>query len=172
MDTQNSRGNATTEVTPHECGKEGDAKHYYDISQDSNTQLEIWRPVQHHEDEIEVSNLGRVAAVAIDPETGETMRTIIKPDANPCGYFYFMEPAGKPIRHYLFVHEEVAAAFTPPVNEVGVLHLDGNKENNHASNLIWTNDIEERDYFDCGCSEQEMEEFSAHIRERSKRDGH
>jgi hypothetical protein len=136
-----------------------------------NKEQEIWRPVLHHEDDIEVSNHGRIAAVTVNPKTGETLRTIITPFENPCGYLCFIAPAGKSFRSLLYVHELAGWTYTPPFNEVGVRHIDGNIQNNHTSNLECTNEVEERDLYDCGCSKDELEEFGAVIKELSYGNG-
>lgn len=60
--------------------------------------------------------------------------SVIKPIVNGEGYLLFN--AGRKIK--LTVHREVARLFVPnPCNLPVVNHKDGNKQNNHYSNLEW-----------------------------------
>ena len=61
--------------------------------------------------------------------------TIKVPKTNTDGYFCLrVKPCGKIYK----VHRIVAMAFIPnPENKPQVNHIDGNKQNNHISNLEW-----------------------------------
>ena len=61
----------------------------------------------------------------------------IKPQKNNCGYLRVQLCRGKENPRF-FVHRMVAELYIPnPNNLPQVNHIDGNKLNNHASNLEW-----------------------------------
>ena len=98
---------------------------------DRQTDQEVWRPIEGTNGKYDVSNFGRVRSlkcgkVRIMPQTQQHHN-----------YRAFMIHVDhKP--QCRKVHREVALAFIPnPDNLPEVNHIDGNKENNHVSNLEW-----------------------------------
>ena len=104
---------------------------------------EIWKPVCRYEDFYEVSSLGAVRSVDrfVAHSSGVGVRPIkgkvLKPFVETQGYAKIrLHSNGKGRTHY--VHRLVCEAFHgPPAPGQEVCHFDGNKHNNHASNLRW-----------------------------------
>ena len=71
---------------------------------------------------------------------------ILKTQPNGKGYLRFsLLIDGK--RKFFFVHRAVAEKYVPnPDNKPQVNHIDGNKANNHASNLEWVTNMENRQH--------------------------
>lgn len=89
--------------------------------------MEQWKTIQNFE-EYEVSNGGRIRNTV----TG----TIRKCQVSPHGYIQVVlrNSSQTPLK----LHRVVAEAFLDnPDNLPIVMHLDGNKKNNHVSNLKW-----------------------------------
>jgi hypothetical protein len=103
--------------------------------QDTST-VEEWRPVVGMEDVYSVSSLGRIRRdkPGIATEVGH----ILCLSKNPGGYLKvsLYPGGGKKTRRYRMIHCVVAEAFLGP-RPVGfvVNHKDGQKANNHSSNL-------------------------------------
>ncbi|WLF29205.1 NUMOD4 domain-containing protein [Bacillus altitudinis] len=96
---------------------------------------EIWKPIQGFAD-YEVSNLGRVRSYKLGKNGG-----ILKPRKTnakkPYYFLYLLNDKGK--YQLVRVHRLVAFAFIPkPIGCNIVNHIDGNKLNNVATNLEWT----------------------------------
>lgn len=91
---------------------------------------EIWKYIEGTNQQYEVSNHGRVRSNRKRPK----ILTLTK---QPKGYLYAMiEVDGKPKN--CRVHRLVATHFiSNPEGLAEVNHKDGNKENNHVSNLEW-----------------------------------
>ena len=92
---------------------------------------EEWKHIDFFEGEFYVSNKGRV----INKKTGN----ILKGDISGSGYqrvqLFYHGKTKKFLRHRL-----VAIYFIPnddPINKTIVNHIDGNKHNNHYTNLEW-----------------------------------
>ena len=99
---------------------------------DRQTIKEEWRPVEGTNGKYDVSNFGRVRTNSQRPG----LLTLTK---QASGYLYAMVElsTGKPKN--CRVNRLVAQHFLPnPDNLPEVNHIDGNKENNHVSNLEWT----------------------------------
>lgn len=92
---------------------------------------EIWKHIDFFEGEFYVSNLGRV----MNRKTGN----ILKGDISGSGYqrvqLYYKGNTKKFLRHRLvalyFIYND------DPINKTIVNHIDGNKHNNHYTNLEW-----------------------------------
>lgn len=99
---------------------------------DPDPKQEVWKAIAGFEGLYEVSNFGRVRRIF---RYGRPYVTPCKPKITKDGYFentLFKDGKAKHIR----THRLVAQAFCEnPENKPEVNHIDGNKLNNHASNL-------------------------------------
>lgn len=90
---------------------------------------EIWKPVPDYP-AYEVSNFGRVKSFK------QGKQRILKPILK-YGYFYVMLYKVNKSKQ-ISVHRLVAQLFIPNLdNKPEINHIDGNKQNNHVSNLEW-----------------------------------
>jgi hypothetical protein len=99
--------------------------------------METWKSVVKVDGFIEVSNQGRVR----NPRTGRTL----KPQLNKStGYHYVViRPEGRTGRCLcLKISRLVAQAFLDESEKPYVNHKDGDKTNNHVSNLEWCTQLE------------------------------
>lgn len=102
--------------------------------------MEIWKPIKGYEGLYEISNYGRVKSLARTWVTGHNSivrskdESILAPKKDR-GYLRVgLLKNGK--RKLFSIHRLVAEHFIPnPLNKPEVNHRDGNKENNHFSNL-------------------------------------
>ena len=101
-----------------------------------------WKPVVGYEGLYEVSNYGRVKSKYTSTRITDTKNKIMKQKYDTRGYFRVnLTKNGK--QKNLLVSRLVAMAFVPnPKNLPMVGHDDDNKENNHVSNLYWTDAAE------------------------------
>jgi len=91
----------------------------------------IWKWVEGYEDLYEVSSTGELKSYR------KKAPYIMKKPIMTSGYYYITVSVEKR-RKNLSVHREVAKAFIPnPEGKREVNHIDGNKLNNHVSNLEW-----------------------------------
>lgn len=89
--------------------------------------IEVWRDIEGYEGLYRVSNMGRVRGRG----------SCIKPSKTKKGYLRVELWKGN-ARHSARIHRLVASAFVPnPHGKPDVNHIDGNKQNNRASNLEW-----------------------------------
>jgi hypothetical protein len=111
---------------------------------------EQWRNVRGHEKRYMVSNLGRVRAIY--RKRSKTLRHkdgegVMSSPINRKGYpkLSLYGDNGKRVNYE--VHALVARAFVPnPENKPCVNHIDGNKANNHVSNLEWCTWLENMEH--------------------------
>lgn len=97
---------------------------------------EIWKDAKGYEDYFQVSNLGRIFS--------KRTNKILKLNSSS-GYLSFTTRFNgrKSISKCLKVHRLVALTFIEnPDNKPDVNHIDGNKLNNHVSNLEWVTESE------------------------------
>ena len=98
---------------------------------DRETRTETWRPIADTNGKYEVSNFGRV-------RTNNQRPGLLTLTKQPKGYLYAMVTLSNGKQKNCRVHRLVALAFIPnPDGLPEVNHIDGNKENNHVSNLEW-----------------------------------
>ena len=87
-------------------------------------------PIANHEQRYSITRQGEVINLANN--------TALTPIKNPNGYLKVGLADGKGGHTQLSIHALVARHFLPnPYDHKQVNHIDGNKENNHMSNLEW-----------------------------------
>ena len=107
-----------------------------------NIEKEIWRDVLGYEGLYKVSNLGRIKRlprfVIFSNGRRRTFCEIIsKGHLNSDGY-YIINLTKNGISKHKLVHRLVAEAFLPNPNHYSVIHhIDANKTNERADNLMW-----------------------------------
>lgn len=105
------------------------SKEFLNVTIDLLTADEQWLPVPEFEQYYAVSNYGRIYSIRYGK--------LIKPGVNQTGYHH-INMRVMYSNNSKRVHRLVALAFIPnPENKPIVNHLDGNKLNNHISNLEW-----------------------------------
>lgn len=88
------------------------------------------KPIANHEQRYSITRQGEVINLANN--------TALTPIKNPNGYLKVGLADGKGGHTQLSIHVLVAKHFLPnPYDHKQVNHIDGNKENNHMSNLEW-----------------------------------
>lgn len=116
--------------------------------------METWKSIEEHEG-YEVSSYGRVKAVKRqvaykDGRVGSYPERILKTTLNHKGYqrlrLSYPRGDGKYGKMYT-IHRLVALTFVPnPENKPQVNHIDGDKLNNHVSNLEWVTNVENHEH--------------------------
>lgn len=97
--------------------------------------LEQWKPVAGYEDRYEVSNTGRVRRVKPTRQRGKGSLLTQWPDV---GGYPYVSLWHNNKRSNAKVHKLMAIAFLgEPKPNMQVNHIDGDKTNNHLSNLEW-----------------------------------
>ncbi|MDF2036578.1 NUMOD4 domain-containing protein [Cytobacillus oceanisediminis] len=93
--------------------------------------MEQWRDIEGYEGIYQVSSNGRVKRV------GNGKERILKPSSNNLGYHIVTLSANNQ-RKTQSVHRLVALHFIPnQENKKTINHVDGDKSNNHVTNLEW-----------------------------------
>lgn len=107
-------------------------------------QKEIWKNIVGFEGRYQISNFGRVKSLSRRvncPLNGHRTigERVLKLNLNTGGYkIVSLGASGNGNSTMRLVHRLVASGFIPnPNNKPCVNHLDGNKSNNHFSNLEW-----------------------------------
>lgn len=109
--------------------------------------MELWKDIEGYEGRYQVSNIGRVKSLGRfveNPIHGLIWRKekIMSPARDKGGYRQFTVCKSGSQRS-LKLHRIVGFLFVnnpDPANLPDINHNDGNKDNNAASNLSWTND--------------------------------
>lgn len=108
--------------------------------------IEEWRPITGYEESHEVSNFGNVRSIDRVIETNSRWGTRRKEKRKGRQLSSFMNKDGYPCVHIkrdrrqkeFKIHRIVALAFLgEPGEGMEVNHIDGDKTNNHVSNLEW-----------------------------------
>lgn len=107
---------------------------------------EEFRNIVGYEGLYQVSNLGNIKSLERTKTNHSKYQLvngrILKSSINHKGYVYVILYKNNKQKGYL-VHRLVAEAFIPnPENKPQVNHIDGNKLNNHVSNLEWVSQQE------------------------------
>lgn len=103
--------------------------------------IEDWKPVLNYESLYEVSTTGSIRSVARKcPTKGGKLRNVSAKTLKPVlvkGYHIVNLHKDGVMRQFR-LHRLIAEAFIPNPQNLGIVnHLDGNKTNNHMSNLEW-----------------------------------
>lgn len=101
---------------------------------------EIWKDVKDYEGLYQVSSIGRIKSL---PRNGTINKErILKCTVDKDGYLK-VNLSKNNIQRKIIVHRLVAMAFiSNPYNYPQVNHIDGNKQNNEATNLEWVSNKE------------------------------
>ncbi len=96
---------------------------------------EIWKDIDGYESVYQISNLGRVRSLRDCNQ--KPREKILSPYKSHNGYLQ-INLVRREKKSTFKLHRLVAQAFIPnPENKPEVNHIDGNKSNNHISNLEW-----------------------------------
>ncbi|MFP7414368.1 NUMOD4 domain-containing protein [Priestia filamentosa] len=104
---------------------------------------EIWKPVKGYEDLYEISHLGRIKSLErrLYDSKGNFLRVqpeIIRTNETKSKRYKQFHLSRNNKRKNVYIHRLVAEHFIDnPFNKPHVNHIDGNKTNNHYTNLEW-----------------------------------
>lgn len=105
-----------------------------------NGNNEIWKDIPEFKGRYQASSLGHIRS--IQDNHGNYREHIRATWVSSKGYVY-VQLFVKDVRHNVSVHHAVASTFIPnPENKKTVNHVDGNKQNNHVTNLEWNTQSE------------------------------
>ena len=100
-----------------------------------NKEEEIWQDVQGFPN-YQISDLGRIKVKEYSKNNRNFKEKLLKPQANKkSGYIQIMLTDENNQRKLKYLHRLVANAFLPKDEITTVIHKDGDKANNKASNL-------------------------------------
>ena len=136
--------------------------------------LEVWKPIGNYKGLYEVSNFGNVRSLDKNRAYKNTTRNIkgkILKSCNCLGY-KILTLSKDNIKTNYRVHRIVAEHFiNNPDNKPYVNHIDGNKSNNHYSNLEWVTNQENINHaLEMGLIKSGTEASSAKLTEDMVRD--
>ena len=100
--------------------------------------MEQWKDIAGYEGMYQVSDMGQVRSLDRFDDRGHKQkgRTLTQ-SINTYGYLC-VKPSIEGKKTLKYIHRLVLEAFIPnPDNRPQVNHMDGNKQNNHVSNLEW-----------------------------------
>ena len=104
-------------------------------------EIEIWRPVPDFDGLYEVSNEGRIRSldrIVTNMSYTRKMRGKLMTQWKDTKGCYHVTLSKDGVKYMPFVHRLVALAFIPnPEQKEQVYHLDGDRSNNHVTNLTW-----------------------------------
>jgi hypothetical protein len=117
------------------------------ISNSASKEQEIWKNIEGYDGWYQVSNMGRVRSWKHKGVLKQKMKNprILSPGRLSSGYRQvgITDIDGK--RKSKYISRLVASAFISNIdNKPQVNHIDGNKDNNRASNLEWVTDKENK----------------------------
>lgn len=100
--------------------------------------MEVWKDIKCYEGLYQVSNKGNIRRIKfVNRMVTKEKITYLKLNKNTGGYLSVVLYKNGTHKRYL-VHRLVAQAFIENIeNKIEVNHIDGNKLNNHVSNLEW-----------------------------------
>lgn len=101
--------------------------------------MEKWKDIKNYEGIYQISNFGRVKRIGnySNQFTSWNVEKILKPGNNGKGYLFVQLSKNCKVKRY-YIHRLVAEAFIPnPLLKETINHIDGDKSNNHYSNLEW-----------------------------------
>lgn len=104
--------------------------------------MEEWKTIQELNNRYEISNLGRVRKITeVIIKSNNIKYTSkpkpLKPVINNFGYYKVRCRISVGNVKNVYIHKLVAKYFVKGNNYLTVNHIDGNKSNNHYSNLEW-----------------------------------
>lgn len=105
--------------------------------------MEIYKDIKGYEGRFQVSNYGNVKAVKRIINNKYNVNRVIedivlKPSICNGGYYFVSLTDSNGIKKRIRIHRLVADNFLSNIDsKIDVNHIDGNKKNNHVSNLEW-----------------------------------